>query len=62
MNDLKYQFGSIVVVDGVYVGVVVKMWADKTYDVYVRSHNAVFLYPEDRMENYVFDKELVGEE
>ena len=53
-----FQFSNVVVVEGYLVGVVVKSWSDKTYDVYVRSYNRVESYSEKDIRHFVYDKEL----
>lgn len=57
-DDTKYNFGSIVVVEGGLVGVVVKCWTDCTYEVYVRAYNGVSSYKESEIEKFVYDKVL----
>jgi hypothetical protein len=59
---MKYQFGNVVVVDGGQIGVIVKSWADDTYEVYVRSLNCVKEYKEDDIRHFVYSKELSDEE
>jgi len=54
----RFQFSNVVVVDDNQVGVIVKTWADATYDVYVRSTNSVVLYPEAAIRHFVYDKEI----
>ncbi|MAF43452.1 MAG: hypothetical protein CMI54_04685 [Parcubacteria group bacterium] len=61
MNKLKYNFGNIVVVEDSLVGVIVKCWEDKTYDVYVRSWSGVSSYPEVAIEPFIYDKVLEDE-
>jgi len=66
MSKLKFNFGSIVVVEDIYVGVVVKCWGASNsgskrpahYEVYVRSFNQIKEYNEDDIESYIYDKEL----
>ena len=55
---MKFQFSNVVVVDDGHIGVVVKSWANNTYDVYVRSYNKVMGYQEGQMKHFVYDKEL----
>jgi len=45
-------------VEGNMIGVVVKSWADNTYEVYVRSYNRISTYPASEMRHHVYDKEL----
>lgn len=68
---MKFTFGDIVVIEGEYIGVILKCWIryrngfEKTfeYEVYVRSFNDIKLYKEDEIERYmVRHKELNDEE
>lgn len=66
---MKYTFGDIVVVEGDFLGVVVKSWLTSSkgnppyHEVYVRSYNGIKNYTEDEMERYlVRHKELSEEE
>jgi len=58
---MKFQCGNVVVVEGL-IGVIVKSWADHTYDVYVRSLNGVRPYSESRIRHYVYSKELTEDQ
>lgn len=56
---MKFTFGDIVVIEGYLIGVVVKCWTNKTYEVYVRNFNGIKDYKEDEIERYmVRHKEL----
>ena len=59
---MSFQFGNVVVVDEDQIGVIVKSWADSTYDVYVRSYNSIRQYHEDDISHFIYSKELSGEE
>ena len=59
---MKFCFGDIVVVDGNYIGVVVKCWIDKTYDVYVRMYDTIKSYKEIDMERYMVRHKYLDEE
>lgn len=55
---MTFYFGDIVVVEADLVGVVVKCWADKTYEVYVRSMNGVASFGADDMRRFCHGKEI----
>lgn len=60
----RFNFGSIVVVSGNLIGVVVKCWytqSDTRYDIYVRSFDVIVLYSESEVRMYIYDKELTDE-
>lgn len=66
---MKYCFGDIVIVEGNYIGVVIKSWGISikghpvSHDVYVRSFNGIKNYAENEMERYmVRHKELDEDE
>lgn len=67
---MKFTFGDMVVVEGIYIGVVIKCWENffigkknYKYDVYVRSFNEIKNYEESEIERYmVRHKELNAEE
>lgn len=67
---MKFNFGDIVVVQGDFIGVIVKCWERTTgkdagsffYDVYVRSFNRIIDYKEDEVERFIYNKELLEEE
>ncbi len=62
MNNIKFQFGNIVVVDNKDIGVIVKSWADDTYEVYVRNYGDIREYPAHKIDHYVYNKALLEEE
>jgi ribosomal protein S17 len=60
---MKFTFGDIVIVEDYLIGVVVKSWGNKTYEVYVRNFNYIKEYKEDDISRYlVRHKELSMEE
>lgn len=59
---MQFCFGDIVVVEGYLIGVVVKSWCDKTYEVYVRSFNAIKSYNESEMQRYMVRHKYLDEE
>lgn len=65
---MKLCFGDIVVVDEIQIGVVVKCWGRSlqgkppSYDVYVRSYNAIKNYPENEVERYMVRHKYLNEE
>ena len=64
---MKYCFGDIVVVEGIFIGVVVKSWVRKNeeiiHEVYVRNFNSIKEYKEEDIQRYmVRHKELTEEE
>ena len=59
---MSFQFGNVVVVNGNSIGVIVKLWANDTYDVYVRSYNGIGEYKGDEIRHYIYSKELSEEE
>ena len=67
---MKYCFGDIVVVDGNYIGVVVKSWikyinnrpASHNYDVYVRTYDSIVNYTEEQIERYMVRHKYLNEE
>jgi hypothetical protein len=71
----KFLFGDIVIVEGIYVGVILKTWEQMhrgtanperehfNYEVYVRSWNSIKEYGESQIDRYrVRHKELEGDE
>jgi|DEB0MinimDraft_3_1074331.scaffolds.fasta_scaffold51921_3 hypothetical protein len=65
MNKAKYIFGDIVVVDGDLIGCIVKTWVSELgvqYEVYVRIYNAIKNYDEEKVQRYIYSKELSEEE
>ena len=65
---MKLCFGDIVVVDEIQIGVVVKCWGGSlmgfppSYDVYVRSYNAILNYPANKVERYMVRHKFLNEE
>ena len=59
---MKFQFSNVVVVDGENIGVIVKSWSDRTYDVYVRHCHAIKHFHESEIKHYVYSKELLEEQ
>ena len=53
---MKFQFGNVVVVDEDKVGVIIKSWANLTYDVYVRSYGLIREYKEPNIKHFVYGK------
>jgi hypothetical protein len=67
LDKIRFQFGNVVVVKGVNIGVIVKSWGKGTlhgrsYDVYVRSFNGITTYREEDIQHYIYSKELTDEE
>jgi hypothetical protein len=63
MGTPKFQFSNVVVVDGEFVGCIVKTWgASKNrgihYEVYVRYYNCIKEYDECDIKHLVYDKVL----
>ena len=68
-EDMKkralFLFGDIVVVDENEIGVIVKTWENVkgfTYEVYVRSYNAIFEYDENKIDRYIVRHKYLSEE
>lgn len=59
---MKFQFSNVVVVDDDQIGVIVKSWDNKTYEVYVRSYNAIREYKENEIKHFVYSKHLAEDE
>ena len=62
---MKFCFGDIVVVEGNFIGVVVKSWMYGRivlHDVYVRMCDEVYTYTEDEMERYMVRHKYLDEE
>jgi len=59
---MKFCFGDIVVVDEIEIGVIVKSWTDKTYDVYVREYNEIKQYNENDIQRYMVRHKYLNEE
>lgn len=59
---MKYCFGDIVVIDNELIGVIVKCWCDKKYEVYVRAYNCIKEYKEDDIQRYMVRHKYLNEE
>lgn len=59
---MQFCFGDIVVVENELIGVIVKCWASKTYEVYVREFNAIKEYKEDKIERYMVRHKYLDEQ
>ena len=59
---MKFTFGDIVVVEDIQIGVVVKCWANKIYEVYVRSYNSIREYEEGDIQRYMVRHKYLSEE
>lgn len=58
MATVKYNFGNIVIIEEGLIGVIVKCWADDTYEVYVREYNGVGTYNSGEIRHYIFSKAI----
>lgn len=67
-GTMKYCFGDIVIVDGNQIGVIVKSWEaslqglPESHDVYVRSYNRIFNYPESEIRRYMVRHKYLDEQ
>lgn len=63
---MKYCFGDIVVVEGAYIGVIVKSWISskngRVHEVYVRSYNSIVEYKETDIQRYMVRHKYLNEE
>lgn len=59
---MKFAFGDIVVIEGELIGVVVKCWTNKTYEVYVRVFRGIKEYKEDEIERYMVRHKYLSDE
>lgn len=59
---MKFAFGDIVVVERKLIGVVVKCWTNKTYEVYVRVFRGIKEYKEDEIERYMVRHKYLSDE
>ena len=56
---MKFCFGDIVVVEGNWIGVIVKSWcrslkgAEPNHDVYIRMTDCIHNYPESQIQRYM---------
>lgn len=62
MSKIKFCFGDIVIIDDVNIGVIVKCWTNKTYEVYVRMYNSIRTYKEEEIERYMVRHKYLNEE
>ena len=65
MSKPRFQFGNVVVVENVQIGVICKTWQDKQsyhYEVYVRNFNKINDYSEENISHFVYSKILEPEE
>jgi hypothetical protein len=58
----NYSFGQVVVLEEGQIGVVVKCWADDTYEVYIRELNTVSNYRYNEIRPYIYSKTLAPDE
>lgn len=59
---MKFCFGDIVVVEEGLIGVIVKSWTNRSYEVYVRSYNYIKTYREIEIERYMVRHKYLSEE
>ena len=59
---MKFCFGDIVVIEDSLIGVVVKCWSGKKYEIYVRMFNKIKEYKEDEIERYMVRHKYLNEE
>lgn len=68
LENMKFCFGDIVIVEGGMIGVVVKSWCrsslgnEPSHDVYVRMYNGIKNYPESKMQRYMVRHKYLSEE
>ena len=66
MNNMKFTFGDIVIVEGNLIGVIVKSWIRNNksviHEVYVRNYNSIKEYSEDEMQRYMVRHKYLSEE
>ena len=62
MPSFGFCFGDIVIVDEDCIGVVVKVWNDHTYDVYVRAYNGIRTYKERYISRYMVRHKILSDE
>ena len=53
-----FNFGNPVVDKSGLVGVVVKVWSDGTYDVYIRDYSNIAAYDEKDLSHYGYGREI----
>lgn len=63
---MKFCFGDIVIVDGAYIGVVVKSWISSqkgvVHEVYVRTYSSIVEYKEDDIQRYMVRPKYLDEQ
>jgi hypothetical protein len=63
---MKFCFGDIVVVEGAYIGVIVKSWISSkngvVHEVYVRIYNSIVEYKEADIQRYMVRHKYLNEE
>lgn len=63
---MKFCFGDIVVVEGSYIGVIVKSWISSqkgvVHEVYVRSYGNIVEYKESDIQRYMVRHKYLNEE
>ena len=63
---MKFFFGDIVVVEGSYIGVIVKSWRSSqngiVHEVYVRMRNSIVEYKESDIQRYMVRHKYLNEE
>lgn len=63
---MKFCFGDIVVVEGSYIGVIVKSWISSqkgvVHEVYVRSYGSICEYKESDIQRYMVRHKYLNEE
>lgn len=63
---MKFCFGDIVVVEGSYIGVIVKSWRRSqngiVHEVYVRMRNSIVEYKESDIQRYMVRHKYLNEE
>lgn len=65
---MKYCFGDIVVVEGNWIGVIVKSLCgslkggEPNHDVYVRAWNEIVNYPESQIQRYMVRHKFLDEQ
>ena len=50
---MKFYFGDLVIVDDGCLGVVIRMWSDCTYDIFVRSYDSIGKYKDVAIQKYI---------
>lgn len=60
MCDTLYHFGDVVVVEGHFIGVVVKCFKNSTYDIFVKQYDRVENYKESGISLYTGERNYIG--